>query len=135
MQLGSHNRLVEGSSRRGAALPKGCLHTLSLCIYSGVYPLINQSNHLSPFHYIPFLLLLIVQAVYFRVNKTAADRFPRISKNRAVYRYREFVGTVFGWEPGRTGSTGNRSNRTGSHWFCEPWSIYRIRVPVRLIHS
>jgi hypothetical protein len=59
MQLGSHNRLVEGSSRRGAALPKGCLHTLSLCIYSGVYPLINQSNHLSSFHYIPFLLLLI----------------------------------------------------------------------------
>jgi hypothetical protein len=36
-----------------------------------------------------------------RVNKTAADRFPRISKNRAVYRYREFVGTVFGWEPDR----------------------------------
>jgi hypothetical protein len=36
-----------------------------------------------------------------RVNKTARERFPRISKNRAVYRYREFVGTVLGWEPDR----------------------------------
>ena len=24
-------------------------------------------------------------------------------------------------EPGRTGLTGNRSNRIGSHWFCKPW--------------
>jgi hypothetical protein len=39
--------------------------------------------------------------MWFRVNKTVADRFPRISKNRAVYRYREFVGTVFGWKPDR----------------------------------
>jgi hypothetical protein len=41
------------------------------------------------------------QGIKSRVNKTARERFPRISKNRTVYRYREFVGTVFGWEPDR----------------------------------
>jgi hypothetical protein len=36
-----------------------------------------------------------------RVNKTASERFPRIKKNRAVYRSHEFVDTVLGWEPDR----------------------------------
>jgi hypothetical protein len=39
MLLGSYNCFVEGSSL------KECLHTLSLCIYSGVHHLINQSIH------------------------------------------------------------------------------------------
>jgi hypothetical protein len=59
-----------------------------------------------------------------RVNKTARERFPRISKNRAVYRwnravyrYREFIGTVFGWEPDRfmyrAGPVPQGTGRTG----------------------
>jgi hypothetical protein len=64
------------------------------------------------------------------LTKPPAERFPRIKKSGGlavkstglpfsrIYRH------GFGWEPvhvpGRTGSTGNRPNWTGSQRFCEP---------------
>jgi hypothetical protein len=69
---------------------------------------------------------LVDAASQLQVPQTAPHRFPRTKKpagSVGIKNYRHGLGLGTGpvRVPGRTGSTGNRLNRSGSQRFGEPW--------------
>jgi hypothetical protein len=72
--------------------------------------------------------------VHYTVNRPVSEkekpvRFtaePAGSPSYVKYMHGFRVGTGPVHVPGRTGSTGNRSNRSGSHRFREPWVVVEV---------